>query len=263
MAELVPSTQQTARPATAAVPQQVPVPPGVPGSKDEEVVVVSHSGLLYWWPVWLVGYVMAVITWLDGTSVQIGESVVRFHPSGDVGVVFFITLFLIIVIASVTFRGMVSVVMILSAVMIALIMVYFGVWGRVLGWLGDLKIYLNQGAYFWFSTLLFLVWAFTVFGFDQFARWRIRPGQATEEYILGAGSRSFSTGKMTLEKRHTDVFRHWLIGLGSGDIIIRTSGATREEIQIRNVLFVRPKLRAIERVIKEQPSPNDVAIVNG
>ena len=59
---------------------------------------------------------------------------------------------------------------------------------------------------------------------------------------------------MTVEKRHTDVFRHWLIGLGSGDLIIRTSGPMPEVIQIRNVLFVRPKIHAIERLIAEQPT---------
>ena len=35
-----------------------------------EVVVVSHSDLFYWWPVWLVGFVMALVTLFH--SVHVG-----------------------------------------------------------------------------------------------------------------------------------------------------------------------------------------------
>ena len=188
MAEFISSAGE---PGVAA-PNYVPANAARPLLRPEpEVVVVSHSGLLYWWPVWVVGYIMAAITWANGTTVQIGENAMRFHASGDIGVVFFLTLFLVIVISSVTFRGLVSVVMILTGILVALIMVYFGWWSTVLGWLGDLKIYLNQGAYFWFSTLLFLVWAFTVFGFDQFSRWRSprgRPPKNTSSEPVRAAS---------------------------------------------------------------------------
>src|SRR5580704_403882 len=47
------STAPAPRPAhhTGTLP---PVP--------QEVVVISHSNLFYWWPVWAVGYLMAIIT---------------------------------------------------------------------------------------------------------------------------------------------------------------------------------------------------------
>src|SRR5262249_47523499 len=28
--------------------------------------VVSHTGLIYWWPVWLVGFILAGLTYVDG-----------------------------------------------------------------------------------------------------------------------------------------------------------------------------------------------------
>src|SRR5262249_27055712 len=28
--------------------------------------IISHSSLFYWWPVWLVGFIMAGLTWWDG-----------------------------------------------------------------------------------------------------------------------------------------------------------------------------------------------------
>jgi hypothetical protein len=39
-----------------------------------EVIVYGHSWLLYWWPVWAVGYLMALLTWLHPVHVQIDGS---------------------------------------------------------------------------------------------------------------------------------------------------------------------------------------------
>jgi hypothetical protein len=29
-----------------------------------QVIVYGHSALFYWWPLWVAGYVMALLTWL-------------------------------------------------------------------------------------------------------------------------------------------------------------------------------------------------------
>src|SRR5258708_7229385 len=59
-----------------AVPQQVVVQPVETPSqahadakhreKAEVVVIYSHSNFFYWWPVWVIGYIMAAITWFGG-----------------------------------------------------------------------------------------------------------------------------------------------------------------------------------------------------
>ena len=49
---------------------------------------------------------------------------------------------------------------------------------------------------------------------------------------------------MGLEKHRRDLFRHWLLGIGSGDLEILTSGATREKIEVQNVLFIGSKVAA-------------------
>lgn len=58
---------------------------------------------------------------------------------------------------------------------------------------------------------------------------------------------------MGLEKRRDDLFRHWLLGLGSGDLQVRTSGATHEQIDVRNVLFISSKVAVIQKFIAEVP----------
>ena len=72
------------------------------------------------------------------------------HPSGLLGVVFFLTLFLVIVITNVSVRGTASLVVGLAGVTLALLFLYFGWWQSILGWFGDLNVYLNQGGYFWY-----------------------------------------------------------------------------------------------------------------
>src|SRR5215472_4431088 len=33
---------------------------------SNEVVIISHSPIFYWWPVWFVGFLMAAWTYLEG-----------------------------------------------------------------------------------------------------------------------------------------------------------------------------------------------------
>src|SRR6516164_2416037 len=47
---------------TPATHSDLPVAP--PG--EREIRVYSHSALFYWWPVWAVGFLMALLTLVDG-----------------------------------------------------------------------------------------------------------------------------------------------------------------------------------------------------
>src|SRR5438270_10464059 len=37
-----------------------------PATAPQEIVIVSHSNLFYWWPVWALGFILFLLTWLDG-----------------------------------------------------------------------------------------------------------------------------------------------------------------------------------------------------
>src|SRR5438034_9002481 len=45
---------------------QTPAIPIATRTEWQEIKIVSHSNLFYWWPVWAVGFVMALLTWFDG-----------------------------------------------------------------------------------------------------------------------------------------------------------------------------------------------------
>lgn len=219
-----------------------------------ELKIYSHSSLVYWWPVWAVGYLMAILTYSLGQQYQIGQDSEWFHTSSNLGVFYFLTLLLVILITNVSVRGLASGMLILGAALVTVLLAYFGWWDEIFSWFGGLKIHLNFGAYFWFSTLMLLVWAVSVFVVDRISYWLIKPGQVTHEVVFGAGSKSYDTNGMMLEKHREDLFRHWLLGLGSGDIQIRTTGATKEQIDIPNVLFIGSKIEIMQRLIAEEPN---------
>ncbi len=220
---------------------------------EPEIRVYSHSRILYWWPVWGCGYVMAALTNLYGHPQQIGNTPELFHESSNLGVIFLLTVTMVVVITNVTIRGLASVVAILSMALGALLLAYFHQWDAVLEWLGNRKIHMNLGAYFWFSSLIFVVWAFTVLIVDHLSYWRITPGQVTRENVFGASSKSYDAGNMVLEKLRDDLFRHWFLGLGTGDLQIRPFGPQQDVILIPNVLFLGSKVRRIEHMVATQP----------
>jgi hypothetical protein len=56
-----------------------------------------------------------------------------------------------------------------------------------------------------------------------------------------------------LQRQRDDLFRHWILGLGSGDLIVRTSGAHSHEFHMENVLNISSKLHAIEDMMRDKP----------
>src|SRR5690348_1664548 len=74
----------TSPPPPAPVP---PLPPA-PGATPQQIKVVSHSMLLYWWPVWFFGFVFALITFIDNKRMVIVDQEssmeVRKNPDGVV-----------------------------------------------------------------------------------------------------------------------------------------------------------------------------------
>ena len=237
-------------------PQATPADSDSP-SHLQRLRIYSHSSLVYWWPVWLVGYVMALITYWQGYGYQLGQSQTWVHPSNNLGLIFFLVFFLVLVITNFSVRGMASGMVIMGVTLVTVVLALLGWWDEIFRWFGRLQIQLNLGAYFWFSTVMFTLWAVTVFVLDRMSYWEITPGQLTHFSFLGGGSRSYNAQGMGLEKHRDDLFRHWLLGLGSGDLQIRTSGATHEKIDVLNVLFISKKVERIQKLIAEVPEGSE------
>ena len=77
-------------------------------------------------------------------------------------------------------------------------------------------------------------------------------GQLRVRTAIGAGERVFDTFGMAVEKHRDDIFRHWLLGFGSGDLTVRAAGTNSEQFEIPNVLNVNRKLELIQRMLQER-----------
>src|SRR5205814_353770 len=109
-----------------------------------------------------------------------------------------------------------------------------------------LDIRLNMSGYVFLSTGLLLLWLFAFFFFDKQIYITFLPGQLKVCQEIGSGEKAYDAIGMSIEKEKTDLFRHKILGLGSGDLVVRTSGADRHEFHLTNVLFVSRKLQQIE-----------------
>jgi len=225
-----------------------------PGQQLPELKLYSHSSLFYWWPVWTVGYLFALLTYVYGEKISIGGQEYLMHPSKNLGVFYTVIFTTIIVLTNVTLRGLVSVVVIVTALFFTVLFAWLGWWESILALLPYLGIHMNLGFYVFFSTSIFIVWALAFWVFDRMTYWRIRPGQMTLEHVVGSGERSYDTRGLVFEKHLDDFFRHQVLGLGSGDLRITTAGARKEEIYIPNVLFVSRKVQEIQKLIAIKPS---------
>jgi hypothetical protein len=218
-----------------------------------QVIVYSHSQLMYWWPVWVVGCLMALLTWLRPTQVQIDGGLVLVSSRTSLGVVYAVVVLLTILICNTNMRGLLSLVFVTSIGFLVLLFAYLDWWTDILNWFGRQPVYMDLGFYLFFSTGLLVIWALVVFIFDHLSFWRIRPGQATREYVLGAVESSYDTDNMVFTKMQTDLLRNWLLGFGSGDLQMQTMGGRGVAAQAPNVVFLNAQMARIQRLIATKP----------
>src|SRR5262249_5100809 len=262
--------------STTPSAQPIPVTPVTP--EPREIRVYSHSGLFYWWPVWAVGFLMAVLTYFDGhqmlvvpAKTQIVDNRVVPPPnkhlpedaegktlqpklamtrSKNYGVFFAVVLLVIILISNVPMHGLWSVLVILGILLLVLILILANWWD----WLAEkwdlLDIRINMGGYAFISTILLIIWAFTIFVFDRRRYVAVMPGQVRVCQAIGTGEDVYDTTGMTFAKRQDDLFRHWIVGLGSGDLIIHRPN--QKDIDMPNVLFVGSKVKEMEELVRSK-----------
>ena len=225
---------------------------------SREIVLISHSNLLYWWPAWMLGYIMALASYLHGESVSVPPNAVLYvHPSNNPALLFIAGLILLVIFTNTRLRGIYSIVTLISIAFVAVLMAWLGWWDAVLQVVPTLSARANMGFYLVFATAMLIVWLAAVFLFDRLTYWRVRPGQLVEERLVGGGAISHDTNGLRFQKRDQDYFRHVVLGLGAGDLELSGGGLRDETIVIPNVVMVSTKVQAIERLIAVKPEMVD------
>lgn len=279
-----------------------PMPP--PEPKKREVLIVSHCGLFYWWPVWLVGFIVGIISMFSGhrlATVPAGTTALPEHATAkidakkkgdpptevkidvlhlpaedphlqrdpshkeqplqpylhisekkELGVVFVFVLLMVIVITNIPLRGLWSVIVIVVIVLLVILFALIDVWNTILGWVSILDIRITAGGYFAISSVLFVLWLVVMLFFDRQIYMVFTPGEVRVRQQIGDAEMIFDTTGMTVEKQRSNLFLHWFLGMGSGDLIVTTSGANPQHINMPNVLFIGKKVRDIGELLHER-----------
>jgi hypothetical protein len=239
--------------------------------------------LFYWWPVWVAGILLAGLTWLDGSRLAIvpaGTQVVdeggrealvlpadahlprdpvtgqprvptvRVASHSSYGVVFVVVVFLVVFVTNVPIRGLWSVIVIVTLLLGTIILAMAGWWDAILDATAHSHVYINAFGYLAISVPLFVLWLAVVIFFDRLRYMIFTPGQMRVCQEIGEGEEIFDTMGMAVTKRRSGLFRHWLLGMGSGDLLVKTSGANAQQFQMHNVLFVGKKLQLIQDMLQ-------------
>jgi hypothetical protein len=217
-----------------------------PGTREKvgHIVVYGHSNLFYWWPVWLVSFVLAGVTYFEADPSATGSTV----P----GAVFVVTLLAVAVSSTVVLRGMVSLVAAVVLVALVAAFAWFGWWDDIFAYLGGLDIRINAAGYLCVGVPLFLAWAAVVFVYDRQHYVAFDSGQIRYVQEVGDSQMAMQSEGATVEKRRSDAFRHWVLGLGAGDLVIRAGGHGGQAIELENVLHIGRKMAVIDRMLREK-----------
>jgi hypothetical protein len=167
------------------------------------------------------------------------------------GTVFAIVLLIVIIITNITLRGLWSVFVLVVLIMLSIIFAVAGWWETIVFRLGQLAIFINLGGYFTISLILFVFWFLTFFVFDRQTYMIFTPGQVRVRLEIGGGETVYDTMGMVVQKERSDLFRHWVLGFGSGDLVIRPAGLGHA-LHLPNVLNVSRKVRQIEELVREK-----------
>jgi hypothetical protein len=301
MATDIPSgveTSSTPPPPAGAVPvYQVPSP----GSENEKridfIKVHGHSNLFYWWPLWLMCFILAGWTYADGGQMAVlpagaevatdgdretitlpagkaadlpaGKDAANPNPlvraAGSVlpsqmtvsrsnrpGILFAFTILLVAVVSSLVLRGLVSLVALIAIIAVVLALALFNLWDDVFRFFGGLDIRMNAAGYLFIGVPLFLLWvaAFTIY--DRQSYVVFDEGQIRYVREVGESEIVLQAERTLVEKKRSDVFRHWLIGFGTGDLVIRAGGNNGQEIELENVVNINRKLEVINYMLQHK-----------
>jgi hypothetical protein len=247
--------------------------------------------LFYWWPVWAVGLLMAGLTYLGGHDMAVvpagteavaqrtvegfGPRDVLVLPAGaklpvdpdtkapiqptlhvaahsGYGVVAAVVLLLVIFITNVPIRGLVSVVVVVTVLLLSVILALTRGWDYIFEFLDHSRVYVNAFGYLAISVPLLVLWLLAVLVFDRQTYMVFAPQQLRVHQNIGGGETAYDTLGIVVEKKRSDLFRHWLLGIGSGDLVVKTAGANSQQFQMPNVLFVGHKIQLIQQMLQQR-----------
>lgn len=232
-----------------------------------EEKIYMRSWLLYWWPVWTVGFAMAAWTLVDnrhmalvpaGTVIADNRLVVpggteplltgvHVSRSRVPGLVFSLTLLAVLAFGNGWLTGWRALTFATTVAALTMLVSWLDWWDELGRSFTYLHVYMNLGAYLILSGGLLLLWLVQFFVVDRRSYVSFTFSQIGIHYTIGQEEKVYDAAGASFEKAPYDWFR-WLVGFGAGDLRIRLGGG--HVIEIPNVIHVNRRLAAIEKLLR-------------
>jgi hypothetical protein len=205
--------------------------------KKPVLTMVNHSPALFWWPVWVIGFVCAL---LPGSYTSAG------------GLVFAATVVLVAALCTFSTGEAAVVVFLLAIAAYAALVAGIGnytqglahVLGVQLGSLGILSL----------SSAAFLIWGVRICWLDRRSRIDFYPDHVTiyTEFGYSFSSRRCLILDVSPSRGAYNFFQRLLLGLGTQDLRLRVEHCeTWVDCKLENVLLGRARLRKLEAMVRD------------
>lgn len=211
------------------------------------IKVYTHSPILYWWPIWVLGLTFGFVSmFMSGEGAEVA-SAARVQ-----GQAFVFVLVFVIFSTTVKLRGANSVILGLILAIGGILLAVANLSGPISAFIGGLDIRMSPAFYWFVGITVFIMWAVMIFGFDKVKFYEIAPGQVRERVFWGSGDRAESGANARCRYMKDDFLRHRMLGLVvTGDIEITL--ADGEVWHLHNVLFAKQKANRINELIVTRP----------
>lgn len=238
--------------ATAAEAQETPT--NIGAARRQVLRIYEHSDLMYWWVVWLWGFICAALTHYADTKVNIAGHDVLVHPSPWLGISMIGLILFVVIFTNVRARGPYSLILLLFLCLAVTVVWMTKGWEEIFKVFPLLRVHANLAFYLTLSVPLFIVWVFVVFVVDRLSYWNFEPGQVGVKNVVGEGAHYYKSLNAQLTRLSDDLFVHRILGLsflgmGTGDMELTVSPPGGQRI------FT---LKNIWRISKREPEMRDM-----
>ena len=96
------------------------------------------------------------------------------------------------------------------------------------------------------------LWLAVVLVYDRGSYVLFDEGQIRYVREIGENELVVPADRAQVEKKRSDVFRHWLVGFGTGDLVIRTGTGSGQSIELENVIGISRKLGVINTMLRKK-----------
>ncbi len=172
--------------------------------------------------------------------------------SNNPGIIWALTLCALVVVTHIELRGVWSVIAVMAFALITIILAVTNLWDMMFAAFRVLDIHISAAGYLAISLFMFALWLFTFLLYDRKQYMVFSRGQLRVRRAIGTGEMVFDTRGMVVEKQRDALFRHWLLGFGSGDLIVNTSGTNARQFLMPNVVGITRKLALINTMLQER-----------